>query len=375
MIWPDDSSTIRRLRCSRRCRQTELAHLQIRSEKPGRPWVPFPLGRFVDGQLIGYAMVLPRRPEPPPKRVLMPMLLTLLIVAGASIPFARSLTKPLELLAAKARRLGQGDLRVRAATNRQDEVGDVARAFNEMAERIEQLLHAEKELLANVSHELRTPLARIRVAMDLAGSGGQTVDYLPEIAEDLGEIERMVDDILTAARLDLAQDRVGRLTTPLRREPTDPRQVLARAVARFTDHHPDRELVVKVPEQLPTLQADPAMLRRVLDNLLENAHKYSNAEKSIELRAQAVPASGPESAVGSAVEIVVRDEGIGIDEADLPHVFTPFFRSDRSRARQTGGVGLGLPLARRIVSAHGGDITLQSKVGVGTTATVRIPIG
>lgn len=353
---------------------TPLNHEEIERLR-GVRWLPLrkrmttAIGRFSGDQLIGYALAAPRRLEPPPGRMITAMLLTLLVVAMASVPFARSLTKPLERLAATVRRLGEGDLRVRAVERRKDEVGDLSSAFNEMAERIEQLRRAEKELLANVSHELRTPLARIRVALDLAASG-RPLRYLPEIAEDLAELERMVDDILTAMRLDLSQERAGVATTPLRLQPTDPRQLLARAVSRFSDHHPDRELLVEVPERLPILQTDPTMLRRVIDNLLENAHKYSNADRVIELQAHAAPAAGPQS----SVEIAVRDQGIGIDAADLPRVFTPFFRSDRSRARQTGGVGLGLPLARRIVLAHGGDIEVRSEVGIGTTITVRLPI-
>jgi signal transduction histidine kinase len=239
-----------------------------------------------------------------------------------------------------------------------------------MAAHIEQLVCTEKELLANVSHELRTPLARIRVALDLAASDGAKLNYLPEIAEDLGELERMIDDILTTTRLDLAQQRMGRSTTPLRFEPTDLRQVLARAISRFSDHHPDRELLVEVPEQLPTLPADPVMLRRVLDNLLDNADKYSNSDRAIELRAAVLPTP----ADAKRVQIILADHGIGIDQIDLQHVFTPFFRSDRSRARQTGGVGLGLPLALRIVRAHGGTIDLASEVGTGTTVTVTLPL-
>lgn len=341
---------------------------RLRSER----WIETPrhmqfgIARFAADRFIGYALALPPRPEPPVSRLLLPMLVALVLVAAASIPFARSLTQPLERLAVTARRLGQGELRVRATIDRQDEVGDLARAFNEMAQRVEQLLRAEKELLANVSHELRTPLARIRVALELADSGEHRAIYLPEIAEDLAEVDRMIDDILTAARLDLAQGRLGDATTPLRLELSDARQVLARAVSRFSEHHPERDLVVQVPHELPSLRADPAMLRRVVDNLLENAHKYSNADRGIELHVRALPND-------RSIEIVVRDEGIGIDAEDLPQVFTPFFRSDRSRARKTGGVGLGLPLARRIARAHGGDIELHSEVGIGTTATVKLP--
>ncbi len=351
-------------------RAEELAQLRTQRTIPLRPRMGFAVGRFVGKALHSYCLILPRRPEPPIHRPLLATLLLLIVLGVISVPFARSLTKPLEQLAAHVRTLGQGNLRVRAATDRKDEVGDLARAFNEMAERVEQLVRTEKELIANVSHELRTPLARIRVVLDLAKNGERATEYLPEIAEDLAEIERMVDDILTTARLDLSDGRTGRSPTPLRLEATDPRQVLARSVSRFCDHHPERPLLVDVPQELPLLQADPVLLRRAIDNLLENAHKYSNPERVIELHAGVARREG----LPARLEIVIHDEGIGIDPADLPHVFTPFFRTDPSRARKTGGVGLGLPLARRIARAHGGTLSLSSELGVGTTAKVELPL-
>jgi len=115
---------------------------------------------------------------------------------------------------------------------------------------------------------------------------------------------------------------------------------------------------------LPPLEADPVLLRRALDNLLDNAGKYSEPHSTVRLLARPT---------GGGLQVEVADEGIGIDPADMAHIFTPFFRSDRSRARRTGGVGLGLALARRIVVAHGGSLTLESQPGVGTTAQVTLP--
>lgn len=114
------------------------------------------------------------------------------------------------------------------------------------------------------------------------------------------------------------------------------------------------------------IDADPVLLRRVVDNLLDNARKYSEDERPIVLRA--------EVEADSELRIDVRDEGIGLGEEDLKQLFTPFFRSDRSRQRGTGGVGLGLALARRIVEAHGGTLTVESAVGPGDTFTIRLPL-
>ncbi len=290
----------------------------------------------------------------------------LFALAIASIPLARGIAAPLEKLTAAARALGSGDLSARSGIARGDEVGELSRAFDEMAERLERLVRSEKELLANVSHELRTPLARIRVAVELAAEGDldRAHRYLGEMAADLGELGRLVDDILTAARLDLAAGKSASAELPLRREPVDASELVARAADRFRAAHPDRPLDVALSGPLPSLDGDPALLRRVLENLLDNAHKYSEAGTPVALSARAED---------GALVVEVRDRGIGVDASDLPRLFTPFFRTDRSRARGTGGVGLGLALARRIVEAHGGRIAAESVPGQGTVVRFSVP--
>jgi signal transduction histidine kinase len=231
-----------------------------------------------------------------------------------------------------------------------------------MADRIERLLVTEKELLANVAHELRTPLARIGVALDLAGEGDSEAARasLAEIAVDVSELETIVDDILTAMRFEVT----GAARLPLRRSVVPAKQILDAAVDRMRSRHPKRPLVVAGADDLPGIDVDPVLFRRVLDNLLENAHKYSpDRAAPIEIRATA----------RNGVEFEVRDRGIGISAEDLPRVFTAFFRGDRSRSRETGGVGLGLTLAKRIVDAHDGAIDVASTIGEGTTVRVTVP--
>jgi signal transduction histidine kinase len=233
-----------------------------------------------------------------------------------------------------------------------------------MAERLQALVRGEKELLANVSHELRTPLARIRVALELAAEGDleRARRFLGEIGADLAELDRLVEDILSAARLDLAAGDGAAL--PLRRAPVELGVVIEEAAARFRAARPDRALELDLAAPLPAITGDAALLRRLLANLLDNAAKYSEPPAPVALAAR--------TAAGSAI-LEVRDRGIGIAAADLPRLFTPFFRTDRSRARGTGGVGLGLALARRIVEAHGGRIEAESAEGTGTMIRVTIP--
>lgn len=293
----------------------------------------------------------------------------IVIVGIGSLLTARWIVRPLRDLARAARALGAGDLRARSGLRRDDEVGELARTFDEMAGRIEQLVLAEKELLANVSHELRTPLARLRVALDIAGeSDPETVRAsMAEMGVDLSELETLVNDILTTTRLEIARGTSAAARFELHLEDLDGNALVERVAERFRARHSERSLTVDVAVELPVVHADPVLLRRVLDNLLENAHKYSpDAAAPIVLRA--ARADG-----GIAFEVV--DRGMGIAEKDQPHLFTPFFRSDTSRARASGGVGLGLTLAKRIVEAHHGTITVTSTLGVGSTFRVLVPAG
>lgn len=325
----------------------------------------FALAAFRDGEMVAYAITR----MPPPTGLRNGGLLlgvSLVALALGSIPLARSLARPVEELAAATRRLGAGDMAARADAKRWDELGDLARDFNAMADRIEGLRRKEKELLADVSHELRTPLARIRVVLDLAAEGDPAAarGFLKEIASDLGEVEHLVDDIISTARLDLDSSRDGEPYPRLRQEPVVVAELVARAAQQFRDRCPQRELRCETVRADVEVSGDAALLRRVLNNLLDNADKYSPDHTPIELVV---------TRERGIVELAVVDAGIGISSDDQPRLFSPFFRADRSRTRHTGGVGLGLALSKRIVDAHQGTIVVESELGVGTTMRVRLP--
>jgi signal transduction histidine kinase len=289
----------------------------------------------------------------------------LILVIGALIT-ARWIVRPIERLSRTARALGSGDLQARSQLDRPDEIGELGHRFDEMADRIAGLLATEKELLANVAHELRTPLTRIGVALDLASEGDAEAarSSLAEIAVDVSELETIVDDILTAMRFELASARAP-AQLPLRRARIPAGEIATAAADRLRVRHPERPLELDAPGDLPAIHVDPVLLRRVIDNLLENAHKYTpDAGSPIRLAVRR-----------GAGEVIfeVADRGIGIPADDLPRIFTAFFRGERSRSRETGGVGLGLTLARRIVEAHGGALDVTSTPSVGTTVRVAIP--
>jgi signal transduction histidine kinase len=226
-------------------------------------------------------------------------------------------------------------------------------------------LQSQRELLANVSHELRTPLARIRVALDLAAEGDADAarDAIANITTDWGDLERLVEDVLATARLDLGSSGAG--APPLRRDRVDLASMAEAVALRCGLVYPSETLQLDIDPALPLLEGDGALLKRVLDNLVDNARKYSDPGSQVTLVMTQEPA-------GLCLSVV--DHGMGIDAADLPHIFTPFFRADRSRDRKTGGVGMGLALVRRIVEAHGGRIEVDSAVGKGTTMRVHLPL-
>jgi signal transduction histidine kinase len=325
----------------------------------------FALAALPDGRLAAYAIVSWHTWAG--GRVMW-FLVVLAALGISSVPLARTIARPLERLAKVTRDFGLGDLRARAESDRRDEIGDLARAFNQMADRVERLRRAEKELLANVSHELRTPLARIRVVLELACEEDATVAkrYLTEIAEDLNELEQLLGDIITAAQLDLANERSENPYPPLRRVPVSLRPLLEAMARRFAEQRDGRAVECTIEDDV-TIAVDRVMLKHALLNLLDNAHKYSPSDRPIELRV-----ARPKE--GAKVVITVKDHGQGVHPEDLAHVFTPFFRADRSRARATGGVGLGLTLARRIVEAHGGTIHMESNIGEGTAVVITLPL-
>ena len=342
----------------------QVARLPVRSFLPGPRPDTLAVGIHESGELVAYVITDRFEFRSRFSRQFILALTILSLVFTASLLFARSLGRPLRQLASVARAFGSGQLDARVQLGRRDELGAVANAFDDMADRITALLQSQRELLANVSHELRTPLARIRVALDLATDGDAEAsrEALANISTDWGDLERLVEDVLAAARLDLGTSAPGGL--PLRRDRVNLTELALAALTRFQVVYPSERLELELAEDLPLIIGDAALLRRVIDNLVDNSRKYSEPRSAVTLRM---------FREGERVAVCVLDRGMGIDAADLPHIFTPFFRADRSRTRKTGGVGMGLALVRRIVTAHGGEIEVKSEVGEGTEVRVYLP--
>lgn len=319
-----------------------------------------------DGKTLGHVHVsmVWQRSSRSPQRLLIAIAIALSVVGVGSWLLSRMFVRPLERLAGAARRLGEGDLTARSGLHRSDEIGELAGTFDAMAGRVQGLVTAQAELVAGVSHELRTPLARIRVALDLAQEGAMLErDVLSEINTDLGELEHMVADMLTVARLRLTQNRAIDVLTHLPRAALDLRTVAAEAAERFRARMPKIQLAQDISAEAVSVQGSSMLLRRALDNLLDNAAHHGGGA-AVSLRCW-----GEEGQVC----LEVRDQGPGIRAEEVARIFEPFYRSDPSRARSSGGLGLGLTLTRRIVEAHGGRVTLESQAGQGTTVRIALP--
>jgi signal transduction histidine kinase len=281
---------------------------------------------------------------------------TLIVSLLLVLPLSRSITRPLEQLTSVVEAYGHGDLSKRSGLGSlSDEVGRLARSFDEMADRISAARRNEKELLANVSHELRTPLARINVALALIDAPDEATEKrLQVVTEEVEELDRLVSDVLTASRLDLA-------SVPLRKVKVPLEATVEKARARALALEPELDVTASVEPQL-VIDADDALVSRALDNLIDNARKYGKGSP-VEVAAQRD---------GGEAVLSVRDRGPGIPAGEEDRIFEPFFRGDATRGA-ANGFGLGLALARRVAEAHGGSAKAYNADGGGARIELRFP--
>ena len=270
--------------------------------------------------------------------------------------------RPVEHLTAAAEKMSQGDLSVRVPVESHDELGQLATAFNSMAGSIAEQEQLRRNMVGDVAHELRTPLTNLRgyleaVRDDLIPADSALVDSL---YEETMLLTRLVDDLH-----ELAQAEAGQLT--LLRTTAALGDVVEQAVQILRPQADAKgvTLSVDLPLGLPEVDIDRERIGQVLRNLMNNALVHTHAGGKIVIAAKQDD---------GYVSVAVRDTGEGIPSEDLPHVFDRFYRADRSRARQTGGYGLGLAIVRQLVLAHGGTIAVESEPGKGSTFTFTAPV-
>ena len=278
-----------------------------------------------------------------------------------SILSRRTLT-PVRALSTAARRLGGGDLSQRVPAPGNDEVGQLGHSFNSMAAGLEKAEQQRKNLVADVAHELRTPLSNIQGYVEAMRDGVLEHDQatLDTVHAQTMHLGRLVEDLRLLAqtesedfRLNLEQESLG--------------DVLRHSVEGFRARSSSMDvgLNLDIPDELPMLLIDRTRISQVLGNLLENAVRHSSSGGEVNVVA---------GVSEGRVVVTVADGGDGIAPEDIAHVFDRFYRADPSRTRATGGAGLGLTIAKKIVEAHGGEIRAESVKGQGSRFIFELPV-
>jgi two-component system sensor histidine kinase CpxA len=281
--------------------------------------------------------------------------------------FALYLTRPVLRLRNASRQLATGNLAARAnpkMERRRDELGDLVRDFNQMAERIESLVNGQRQLLSDISHELRSPLARLNVGLGLARqrAGDAATPHLDRIELEAERLNELIGRILSLARMQSASGPTEKKRVNLDELLSD---VAADGEFEAQEHDCEVRLHVSDEARECELMGSPDQLRSALENIVRNAIRYTEpgSEVSISVNCSA----------GTAI-IAVRDHGPGVPESELHNLFRPFYRVANARERQTGGTGLGLAITERAVDLHGGSVRALNASGGGLIVEVRLPL-
>ena len=287
--------------------------------------------------------------------------LALLLGLLAAVLLAPALARPLRRLTESARRMQRGELDVRVAPAGAPELRELGQAFNRLAETLEHLEQIRRDAAADVAHELRTPLAGIVSRIEAAQDG-----VLPD---EHANLEAMHTEALRLARLiedlgKLAEAQQPGLT--LKKEPIDLRELVDERARIYTDQLQAKGIVLEERLGAASAYGDRGRIVQIVDNLLSNALRYTDAGGTVSIEL---------SQRDGEAQLDVSDTGIGIAGEDLPYIFERFWRGERSRARRTGGAGIGLAIVSELVRAHGGRVDVESKPGEGSRFRVTLPSG
>jgi two-component system sensor histidine kinase CpxA len=306
---------------------------------------------------------------------------------------ARYLTSPIVRLRAATQKLASGDLTARAGvpgSRRHDEMAELMRDFDRMAERLENLVNAQSRLLTDISHELRSPLARLNVALELARqrSGVDARSALDRIDRETNRLNEMIQRLLTIARLEAGNESIEK-------SPVDLEQIIHEIAkdAAFEAQSRHCQVEATVVDDC-VVMGSPSLLHSAIENVVRNAIRYTQEGTSVEVHLEqgvGLPDTQLKNAGSrdlepekeelqsndsSRPEAVVRvtDSGPGVPEDALDKLFRPFYRIDDARGRQTGGVGLGLAITDRAVRLHGGTIRVSNRPQGGLMVEIRLPL-
>ena len=275
---------------------------------------------------------------------------------------SRRISSPIKSITLAARQLGQGDLSQRVQSREKGEIGELAESFNAMAENLGRSEQLRRNMIADIAHELRTPLSNLKGYLEAISDGvvKPNSDAIRSLDEEANLLSRLVDDL---QELSLAEASELKLDCQMK----DISKLVKQAVALRQDQAAAKGISVSadLPKKLPSVNIDSRRIGQVLLNLIDNAISHTPRGSIITIVARQLD---------NWLEISVKDTGEGIPAADLPNVFERFYRVDKSRARATGGAGLGLAIAKSLVEAHGGRIKVESEEGKGSRFSFTIPL-
>ena len=340
-------------------------------------------GRLVGQRTSGpsgtkYVLVLDMRDPPPPKMfdvlsaspAIQMLRFAVVLLAGGLVCFwlARHITAPIRTLRTATRQLAYGKLEARVGeplTKRQDELADLSRDFDEMAERIQALLASQQRLMGDISHELRSPLARLSVALGLARrqAGPEATAALDRIERETERLNELIGNLLQLSRLESGAAPMGAETVEL--------DGLVREVAEDANFEAQsRNRKVRVIEaESCAIAGSRELVRSAVENVVRNALKYTAEGTDVEVSVKCVSDPAGENGV-----IRIRDHGEGVPEDALEDIFRPFYRVADSRERSSGGTGLGLTITERAMRVHGGQVKAQNSPAGGLVVELRLPV-
>jgi signal transduction histidine kinase len=275
---------------------------------------------------------------------------------------SRRISAPVKALTLAAGQLGQGDLSQRVQSKEKGEIGELAQAFNAMAENLERNEQLRRNMIADTAHELRTPLSNLKGYLEAIRDGVMRPnrDVVRSLDEEANLLSRLVDDL---QELSLAEASELKLDYQME----DINKLIKQTIAARQVQAAAKEVLISadLPRKLPPVSIDSRRISQVLLNLIDNAITHTPQGGIITIAARKLD---------NWLEISVEDSGEGIPAEDLPNVFERFYRVDKSRARATGGAGLGLAIAKSLVEAHNGKIAVESELGKGSRFSFTIPV-
>ena len=340
------------------------------AEEDMRKAVPLEVNGATVGRMLFAPMDAPFPPREPPEAaflqrvnqaILFGALGATVVALLLAIVLARGISRPVRELTVATQAVARGDLGGQVVVRTRDEIGELAASFNKMSADLARSTDLRRQMTADIAHDLRTPLAVI-VGYTEALSDGKmagNTDIYGAMYEEAQHLQHLIDDLRTLSLADAGELR-------LQRQPYSPRRLLERTAAshQFSAEQQGVSLQVKAGDDLPDIEVDPERMAQVLNNLVSNALRYTPAGGVVILTAETS---------ADAVQLHVHDSGVGIPAEELPQVFERFYKGDAARSRNGGESGLGLAIARSLVEAHGGRISVTSRLGEGTTFTISLP--